>query len=37
MMLLLVTTIGLSQWAEHTGNPLFPGMECWKARKCAWA
>ena len=27
MMLLLVTTIGLSQWAEHTGNPLFPGME----------
>lgn len=27
MMLLLVTTIGLSQWAEHTGNPLFPGLE----------
>ena len=22
-----MTTIGLSQWAEHTGNPLFPGME----------
>lgn len=27
MMLLLVATIGLSQWAEHAGNPLFPGME----------
>lgn len=27
MMLLLVTTIGLSQWAEHAGNPLFPGLE----------
>lgn len=27
MMLLLVVTIGLSQWAEHAGNPLFPGME----------
>lgn len=27
MMFLLVTTIGLSQWAEHAGNPMFPGME----------
>ncbi len=27
MMILLVAAIVLSQWAEHAGNPLFPGME----------
>ena len=27
MMILLVAAIVLSQWAEHVGNPLFPGME----------
>lgn len=27
MMILLVAAICLSQWAEHAGNPLFPGME----------
>ena len=26
MMILLVAAIVLSQWAEHAGNPLFPGM-----------
>lgn len=37
MMILLVAAIVLSQWAEHAGNPLFPGMEMLEARKCAWA
>ena len=27
MMILLVAAIVLSQWAEHAGNPLFPGMK----------
>lgn len=27
MMTLLVVTISLSQWAEHSGSPLYPGVE----------
>lgn len=33
MMILFVTMIALSQWAEHSGNPIYPGLEMMEGKE----